>query len=237
MMEPVRTKLITYAILLAISIALAAGATLWLGSDGRIPVDMTAEGVVTKSASVRVLWGASALLLILFGSLALGAWGTARRQATAPVQLSSDATRSLNQYAATIHSFFVGMGILTIFLQAFSIVRAAGVAQPLGLDREGAVRLFFAIAGCLFVFVGNVVPKLPYIPSAFLDARRHFRLNRFLGWTVIIGGLLHVAAAFAAPFEQLSPVTGPVVLAMIVLPLLRGGWLMLDYRNERRRSI
>jgi hypothetical protein len=221
-----------FAGLFAVSVSLAVGGMVWLGPDGRVPVDMTADGEVTRSVSVVVLWFGPGLMLAM---LALGAPGsawlsTALAQARAD-EGREDAARGLARYLGAFRIYGAAFLVLTIGLQVFLLARAGGVARPLGLDRDGFVRLFFVLAGLLFVFIGNVAPKIPYVASRWIDAARHHKANRFFGLVFALGGAGYCVAAVVTPFNRLSAVMGVLGVAMILLPLARIAWLTIDYRR------
>jgi hypothetical protein len=232
----VRKTLLIYFAIWCISIAVAAISLLWLGADARIPVDMLADGTVTKSRSTVVLWFLPALLTILYGPMAiaapLDAW---RWRKWPPAQpLGDDAQRSLARYGRTIRHYMIAFGVLGVLMQLFMLARALGVVTPLGLDREGMVRIFFFCAGLLFAYAGNATPKLPYVRTRTIDAARHHRANRFVGWVFLLGGLAYSAMALVAPFDQLSQFGGLLIGSMIVLPIVRYAWAIHSYRRQKR---
>jgi hypothetical protein len=224
-----------FGLLFAASLALALGGMLWLGVDGRVPLDMAADGTVVRSASVMGLWFGPAILL---ATCALGAPGAVwLSRALAKLRTSEDgedAARGLRRYRSVLRAYATVFALLTIGLQAFILVRAAGVARPLGLDRESVVRLFFLLAGLLFIAIGNVTPRIPYAPNQIIDAARHHKANRFFGWVFVIGGVIYGVVAVVTPFERLATVGWPICLSMIVLPLIRYAVLIFDYRRELR---
>ncbi len=235
-MTEVRKTLLIYFTIWCVSVIIAAGATLWFGPGARVPVDFAADGTVTKFRSVAVLWFMPGLLTIMYGFLPLMAWLDARywRIRAPDAQLSNDAQRSLALYGRTFRNYMIAFGVMAILLQLFGLARAAGVAAPLGFDRETIVRAFNVVAGLLFAYAGNVTPKLPYTPNKAVDAARHYRSNRFAGWVFTIGGAAYSLNGLFTPFEQVGPAAGLLLAAMILLPMLAFVWARIAYRRERR---
>jgi hypothetical protein len=222
----------TFTILLAVSLALAAGGILWLGTDGRVPIDMTADGEVTKSGSVLGLWLGPAFTLVLWGLGAPGVVWLSNLVKRVRESGGEDVLRGLGDYRAALRAYAVGFTLLVIGMQIFILARAAGVARPLGLDKESFARLFFVLGGLLFAYFGNISPKVPYVPTPAIDAARHYKAHRFFGLVFTLGGVAYCVVAVAAPFDQLGSVTWPIAMTMIVLPLIRYVLLTMDYRRE-----
>lgn len=233
-MISVRNTLLIYFGLWLVCAALAAGGTIWLGLDGRVPVEMLADGTVTKSRSVAMLWFMPAIVAVMYGSLAIAALVQARRWRGRTVHLSEDAQRALTVFGRTFRIYMIGFGVLGILLQVFVLSRAGGIVTPLGLGPEGMVRAFNVLAGLLFAYAGNVTPKLPYVENAGVDAARHHRANRFAGWVFVVGGLAYSLIALILPFAQLTRVSGYLIAAMILLPLARYVWARVAYRRQKR---
>lgn len=220
-MSETRKSLTIYLSLWGISVLIAAASTLWLGLDARIPVDMTAAGVVTKSRSAAVLWFGPGMATVLFGTMALGAWFEAwRYRRRPPVELGEDARRGLVTYGRAVRRVMTGFGLLILMIQLFTLVRANGVVAPLGLDREGVVRLFNVVAGALFAYVGNVTPKLPWLRKPGLDTAPFYRANRWAGWTFMLGGLGYVLAGLLLPFERMMQANAWLIGGMLGLSAL-----------------
>jgi hypothetical protein len=210
-----------YFAIWCVTILMAAAGTLWLGLDARIPVDIAANGVVLKTRSVAVLWFAPAMTAFLYGSLALGGWIDARRRRRRkPVELGEDALRGLEAFGRAIRNVMVGFGLLLILMELFTLLRAGGITTPLGLDREGVVRLVSLVAGALFAYSGNVIPKLPWMSRPGLDTSAFYRANRLVGWIFMLGGLGYVLSALTLPFNEMTRINGLLVLAMLGLSAL-----------------
>lgn len=220
-MTDTRKTLVIYFAIWCLSVAIAAGSTLWLGLDARVPGDIMADGTVTNSRSIAVLWLMPAFATFLYGLTALGAWfEELRRRRRPPVQLGEDTRRGLAIYGRTIRNGFIGFGLLILMLQLFGLLRANGIATPLGLDRDGMVRLFNVFAGALFAYMGNATPKLPWLRQTGLDTAPYYRANRFVGWVFLLGGIGYMLSALTLPFDRMTQANGLLILAMIGLPAL-----------------
>lgn len=233
-----RTKdFATFAILSAVTVALALGGTLWLGVDGRVPVEMTVDGVVTRSANVSVLWFVPVFTLALWG---LGApvaiWLSAVLAKARAREGAEDAVRGLARYRSALRVYAAGFTAVMIAIQLFVLARAAGIARPLGFDRETIVRFAFLVFGLLFAYIGNLAPKIPYTPNPAYDAVRHYKANRFAGLIFVLGGIATCIAAIAAPFDRLAAATGALSAAMIGLPLIRLAMLVIEQWRKNARK-
>lgn len=235
-MTAVRKTLLIYLVIWCVSVAVAAGSTLWLGLDARIPMDMLADGTVTKARSVVALWRLPGMLTFVYGALALAAAMEAMRERrrAVPVELSEDAQRALGRYGRVIRNTMIGFGVIGILFQVFTLLRADGVIAPLGLDREGAVRAMSVAVGLLCAYAGNVTPKIPYVRNRAMDAARHFRTNRFVGRIFLAGGIGYIVAALLLPFERMIQVHGWLILGMLGLSALRYAAAMAAWRREQR---
>jgi hypothetical protein len=231
-----RTKdFVTFAVLLAASAALAIGGLLWLGPEGRLPVEMAADGTVTRSTGVLALTFGPAFTLVLWGLGAPAAmWLSSALTKLRASDPSGDAVQGLTRYLGALRAYVTGFTLLVIFIQIFMLLRAAGVARPLGLDRESVVRLFSALGGLLFIFIGNVSPKIPYVPNRWMDAARHFKGNRFAGWVFLVGGIAYVTVALGAPFDRLPLASFSLCLSMMILTFGRYVALTLESLREAR---
>lgn len=220
-MSETRKSLTIYLVLWCASMLIAAASTGWLGLDARIPVEMTADGIVTKSRSAAVLWFGPGMATVLFGTMALGAWFEAwRYRRRPPVELGEDARRGLAVYGRAVRTVMTGFGLLILVIQVFTLLRANGIATPLGLDREGVVRLFNMIAGALFAYVGNVTPKLPWLRKPGLHTAPFYRANRWVGWTFMLGGLGYILSGLLLPFERMMQANAWLIGGMLGLSAL-----------------
>lgn len=233
-MSEMRKTLSIYFVLWLIGVATAAGGTLWLGVDGRVPVDIDPDGTVTRSGPAAALWIIPGILTLMYGALPIAGWIDSLRWRGGTIHLSEDAQRGLHRYGRTFRNYMIAFGALAILLQLFALARAGGVVTPLDFDREGAVRVFNIIAGLLFAYAGNVTPKLPYVPNPAMDAARHHRANRFAGWVFTVGGVAYALNGLVAPFALMGPAAGAILAAMILLTVLRYAWALIAYRRQKR---
>jgi hypothetical protein len=235
-MTETRKTLLIYLAIWSVSMLVALGSTLWLGLDARIPVDMTADGTVTKSRSAAVLWFGPGMAAVLYGAMALGAWFEARRaRRKPPVELGDDARRGLALYGHAVRTGMVGFGLLILVMQLFTLLRASGIPAPLGLGREGMVRLFGAVAGVLFAYIGNVTPKVPWLRQPGRDTTPYYRADRWVGRILLLGGFGYVVSSLVLPFDRMTQANGWLILAMLgTSALVCGIALAASVRHQPR---
>lgn len=234
-MSELRKSAVALLTTLAISAALSAGAVLVLGADARIPVDVAPDGTVTRSASIDGL----AVPPMIFAVIAVGmslsmlplAGGIARGRSE---DRGADYIQGLESQIRMLRRYAVGAGVVIILMQLFVLSRAAGIVYPLGLDRDGAVRLAFFLFGVLFCYFGNLVPKAPYLTNKRVDAAAYSKVNRFNGRVFLLGGIAVCITALIAPFDRVADFVSPIVLTMMALPVLRAAALFIPRRAAPR---
>ena len=99
------------------------------------------------------------------------------------------------------------------------------------------VRLVFVSSGLIFIFFGNIVPKLSYQQTRQwieVGPARHHRLNRIGGWLMVIAGVATVVAALALPADPrlLVRVYFAIAAAMLVPWLALAAIYVRAYRHE-----
>jgi drug/metabolite transporter (DMT)-like permease len=99
------------------------------------------------------------------------------------------------------------------------------------------VRLVFVSSGLIFIFFGNIVPKLSYQQTRQwieVGPARHHRLNRIGGWLMVVAGIATVVAALALPADprSLVGVYLAIAAAMLVPYLALAAIYVRAYRHE-----
>jgi hypothetical protein len=232
MMGEHRRNLAAFGALFGLSLALTLWAIAWLGPDGRIPVDIAPVDAGTRDTSVTVLLFPPALVLVLWFMQIPLSWAIGAPLRASPPP-GEDVAENLRRYLRMLRFYVIGGSVVAILMQAFVMVRAAGIAAPLGFNREDFVRMAFFVFGVLFFYFGNASPKAPYTPNKWIDAARHYRSVRFGGWVFASGGIAVCVIAVTAPFETLSESITPVLFTMMTLPMVRG---LVDVVWRRREA-
>jgi hypothetical protein len=234
MMNEHRRNLAAFGALFGLSLMLTLGAIAWLGPGGRIPVDIASVDAGTRDTSVMALLFPPILVLVLWFMQIPLSWAIGAPLRASPPP-GEDIAENTRRYLRMLRFYVIGGCIVAILMQAFVMARAAGIAAPLGLNREGFVRLAFFVFGMLFFYFGNASPKAPYTPTKWIDAARHYRSARFGGWVFAIGGIAVCVLAIAAPFETLSESITPLLFTMMTLPVVRGLVDVVSHRREASR--
>lgn len=211
-----RKTMIAYATLIAISTLVTMASLVLFGTDRRlanVPGDIEA---IRESPSIWLLLATPALLVVA-GSLFAFVLQWHVRKWPKVDELSPDARRGLDRYQSALRRFLIGVGVLATIVQAFVVLRTAGVELPVDLD----MRAFYFGFGVLVAGVGNVTPKIPPIPDKWYKGAEVAKLNRFVGWVFTLGGLSFCLSALLVPSENLKSVTRIVIYAIIGLPILQ----------------
>jgi hypothetical protein len=150
------------------------------------------RGPVTRSGLVLFIQPFG--LLFVIASLAAPKW------------LASRPGEALATLYRRIRLFPITVGVILALMQAFLISRSLGHAR--GLNPQIIARIVMAVTGILVIMQGNVVPKLPRVPSRFaalnLDPWQSSRSRRFAGRTTVAFGLAVIAGAFLLPLRATS---------------------------------
>ena len=92
--------------------------------------------------------------------------------------------------------------VLTVLLQTMTFAFSLGYKVDI---RVGAV----LIVGCMFIALGNYLPKLNYVKNYKIDTVKARKINRFTGISMVILGALFIVSAFL-----------PTIFSVICLCLL-----------------
>jgi hypothetical protein len=205
-----RKLVVAFTVLVAVTTAFAIGSIVWFGPDAHLAnIPGVSADRALKSPSVWILFAVPAGLAIL-GALAavLLPWPKLE-------YLSEDAQRGLGLYRNAGRVFFIGVGALFACLQAFAILRTAGIALPPEFD----LRAFYFGFGVLLAYAGNFTPKMPALPDRWLGASGFVKAYRFAGWVFTIGGILMCFAAVVVPAEEIPKTTQKLIYAAVGLPI------------------
>ncbi len=72
-------------------------------------------------------------------------------------------------------------------------------------------QIVYVIVGCVFLVTGNYLPKLDYVKNYNVDTEKARKINRFIGFTTVIMGVLMLASIFLPP-------TASVVVLLLLIP-------------------
>ncbi|MEM9839863.1 MAG: hypothetical protein AAF830_12030 [Pseudomonadota bacterium] len=99
---------------------------------------------------------------------------------------------------------------------AMLLVAFLGVrAQDMGLIGGETERMTGVVVGFILVWFANLMPKSAPDASCTADQACAFRMKRFAGIVLMIGGALHAAIWLFAPAESMAWLsTIPVVIAL-----------------------
>ncbi len=86
--------------------------------------------------------------------------------------------------------------VLTVLLQA------ATVAYALGYNVD-IRRVATGIVGCMFLILGNYLPKFDTIKNYNIDSEKALKINRFIGVMTVILGVLFLVSLFFPPIVSI----------------------------------
>jgi hypothetical protein len=191
-------KALWFLILLCLAMTAAAVWRLSLLPDWtRMPMP-TPRGPITRSG--LVLFAVPLSLLFTIAALAAPKW------------LASRPNEALAALYRRIRFVPIVSGVLLALLQVFLISRS--LRHGLGLNPVAIARIVMAVNGVLVIMQGNIMPKLPRVPSRFaalnLDPWQAARSRRFAGRMTVAFGLVLIAGAFLLPLRAIL-VTVPML--------------------------
>ena len=88
-----------------------------------------------------------------------------------------------------------------------------GVAMGWDIDVR---RVAMLIVGAMFLVLGNFLPKLGYIKNYNIDTQKARKINRFIGYQMVIMGILFLISIFFAP------ITSILCLVLLIPVVLTG---------------
>ncbi len=139
--------------------------------------------------------------------------------------------RPLTEYGDSERRFFTGSiafaGLILAGAMGIQLFAALGEVE-LGLTR----RVWGVAVGVFLVLMGNVMPKIlsPLAAQRCAPSKAQ-SLQRFAGWSFVLGGLGYVAAWLILPLGRADTVATLFCLAAVVAVALRGGWIFTVSRN------
>jgi len=209
-------KPLWFLILLCLAMTAAAVWRLSLLPDWTQMPMPTPRGMVTRSGLVLFIQP----LCVLFTIAALDA----------PKWLASRPNEALATLYRRIRLVPMATGVLLALMQAFLISRSLG--HCFGLNPVAIARIGMTVTGIMIIMQGNIIPKLPRVPSRFaalnLDPWQSARSRRFAGRMTVVLGLAEIAGAILLPLRAIT-------VTVLMLTLVFCGaiiWNMVRVKRE-----
>ncbi|MBQ6893931.1 MAG: DUF1648 domain-containing protein [Clostridia bacterium] len=79
-----------------------------------------------------------------------------------------------------------------------NILQLVTFAYALGYNID-IRRIVSIIVGCVFLIIGNYLPKFDYIKNYNIDTGKARKINRFMGFECVIMGIVFIASIFFPP--------------------------------------
>lgn len=100
--------------------------------------------------------------------------------------------------------------IMSIVLQILTL----GYSLNWDVDIRRAVAV---MVGCIFLVIGNYLPKFDYIKNYNLSTEKARKINRFIGFETVIMGILFVISAFLPPLATVVCLSLLIPYAVVAL--------------------
>lgn len=105
------------------------------------------------------------------------------------------------------------------------IAAAGKLLTPTVISVEFAHRLLGIAMGCVVVMYANEVPKmLTPLTRMRSDPATEQSLRRFVGWSLVLGGIRYSLAWLIAPFVWANLIAGALLALALFAAVLRYAW-------------
>ncbi len=112
------------------------------------------------------------------------------------------------------------------------VAAALRLASPEYLSPDLSIRLSGVLLGLVVIANANNVPKaLPRRLPASLNAAEEQSERRFVGWSLVLGGLGYAATWLLAPIDRANTIAGLLLAATLILSI---GRVVLGRSRPRR---
>lgn len=129
---------------------------------------------------------------------------------------STDMSHAINKPASHIRRALLGALLVLI------VAAALRLASPEYLSPDLALRLSGILLGLVVVANANSVPKaLPRRMPIGLNPAEEQAERRFVGWSLVLGGLAYASAWLVAPVETANTIAGLLLAAALVVAIAR----------------
>ncbi len=208
-----RGQSIAFWTIFATATAIAVATVAVLGPSVTLPADAGGDPVRTKS-TWKLFIQPAAMALVWFAfragvgaNLGAGCFGRLRFDAA-----DADAARASETFARTLVNAALAYAVVLLVMQIVTVGRLAGLEPFTSLEGPIVLRFFFAAAGGIEIFMGNVWPKSALAASREGEAAHVHRMRRFRGWLMTLNGAIGIVCALTLP-------------AMLILPTFLALWL------------
>jgi len=90
---------------------------------------------------------------------------------------------------------------------------------------EAGQRILGVMAGMLVMYYANAVPKALKPLAKLKNPARHESLQRFVGWSLLLGGLGYTLAFAFAPFNYMNPIGMMLLGGSLAIAIGRCFWI------------
>ena len=100
--------------------------------------------------------------------------------------------------------------VMSIVLQAVTF----GVSLGWIVDIR---RVVVILVGCIFIVIGNYLPKFDYVKNYDIDTQKARKINRFIGFETVIMGALMLTTIFLPPIASIISIVLLIPYSIIAI--------------------
>lgn len=126
----------------------------------------------------------------------------------------------------TVRNALILAGLMLAFALGLAWANNAGL-----ISEESSRRASQVLAGLVVVYFANLVPKSLEPLLSGCEPSRAQAMQRFGGWTLVLGGLGYSAAWLAAPLDVARPAAITILATAVVLVVARCAWTVMTRRR------
>lgn len=196
-----------------------------LGPDDQIPQQWNYRGEIGRYAEpgfgLWFLWGMNAFLVAVF---ILFPWFSPRY------------FKNRKRFDAIIPSLTLILNIFLILIHLYMLLWAINIGFIRG------VNFIFVLIGLLFIFLGNILPKLPSnffagvrTPWTLSSDKNWYKTHRLSGYVFVVGGVLMALRGFIEMDGTIAVIHTFGLLGLLLLyPVLYSYIFFLKERKEKK---
>jgi len=221
----VKTKLFKWSIVvIIIHLAIVLYFSGMIGTEGRIPIHWNYRGEIDSEAGrdfgLWFFWGFNALILVVFILFS---------------QFSPRYKRNSERFDLILPKLALVLSFFMMIMHLYMLLLAVGFPY---LNREKSI---FILIGLLFIFLGNLLPKIPSnfiagvrTPWTLTSDRNWHKTHRVSGFVFVIGGVLMLLRGIVnmrSPFTIIH--TFGILALLLLYPILYSYILFLKEKKEK----
>lgn len=162
----------------------------------------------------------------------------ARKRVTQPdgrLPMNPDDGRNAARVANVGAVYAAGISLVLIVNQVVLVLGIFHVLPMLGREGNWFGRAMLVVSGALVAYFGNAWPRFPASRGPGYKPATQRKFNRFLGWMLVIHGLLFVLAGLLLPPNPTVYTVGALTIGLSMM-LFTVGWVVTFHRAMKSPS-